>query len=91
MRGEAFLRRRVAFNARELSGAFGDIGTDLPLVLGLVAINGLDAASVFTLFGAFQVHPARAGGSPASSGGSAIGRGPEARGLPQLDPDRAAM
>jgi len=53
--GEASVAGRIAFNLRELSGAFGDIGTDLPLLLGLVAINGLDASSVFVLFGVFQI------------------------------------
>jgi hypothetical protein len=50
-----FLGGRVAFNRLELAGAFGDIGTDLPLILGMVAINHLDPASVFIMFGVFQI------------------------------------
>ncbi|MFQ5838558.1 MAG: putative sulfate/molybdate transporter [Thermoplasmata archaeon] len=45
----------VSFNRNELAGAFGDIGTDLPLILGMVAINGLDATSAFVMFGVFQI------------------------------------
>ncbi len=45
----------LAFNRRELAGAFGDLGTDLPLILGMVVINGLDATSTFVMFGALQV------------------------------------
>ncbi len=54
----------VAFNRRELAGAFGDIGTDLPLILGMVAINGLDAASAFVMFGVFQILTALRYGLP---------------------------
>ncbi|MFQ6012063.1 MAG: putative sulfate/molybdate transporter [Thermoplasmata archaeon] len=45
----------IAFNRNELGGAFGDIGTDLPLILALIAINGLDATSAFVMFGVFQL------------------------------------
>jgi MFS superfamily sulfate permease-like transporter len=46
---------RLRFDRHELAGAFGDIGTDLPLIVGLVASCKLDAASVCTLFGAQQI------------------------------------
>lgn len=46
---------RVRFDRHELAGAFGDIGTDLPLLIGLVATCGLDAASVCITFGALQI------------------------------------
>lgn len=46
---------RVRFDRHELAGAFGDIGTDLPLLIALVVTCKLDASSVFTLFGAMQV------------------------------------
>ncbi len=46
---------RVRFDRQELAGAFGDIGTDLPLLIALVATCKLDASSVFTIFGALQV------------------------------------
>ena len=46
---------RIRFDRHELAGAFGDIGTDLPLLIGLCATARLDSASVFTLFGAMQI------------------------------------
>lgn len=45
----------LAFNRHELAGAFGDIGTDLPLLIALIATCGLDAASVCIMFGALQI------------------------------------
>jgi MYXO-CTERM domain-containing protein len=46
---------RVRFDRHELAGAFGDIGTDLPLLIALVVTCGLDAASVCIVFGALQI------------------------------------
>lgn len=40
---------------RELSGAFGDLGTDLPLLLGLVTLCGLGVINTFVVFGLFQI------------------------------------
>ena len=54
----------IAFNRNELGGAFGDIGTDLPLILALIAINGLDATSAFVMFGVFQLLTALRYGIP---------------------------
>jgi len=48
-------RGRIVFNRNELSGAFGDIGTDFPLVVGMILAAGLDPASVLIVFGAMQV------------------------------------
>lgn len=48
-------RPRLRFDRRELAGAFGDIGTDLPILVALVASCDLDAASVFVCFGALQI------------------------------------
>jgi len=45
----------IRFDRNELAGAFGDIGTDLPLIVGLVLTAGLDSASVLILFGAMQI------------------------------------
>ncbi len=45
---------RLRFDRNELAGAFGDIGTDLPLIAGMILASGLDAASVLVLFGALQ-------------------------------------
>jgi hypothetical protein len=46
---------RVRFDRHEVAGAFGDIGTDLPLLVGLIAFCGLDAASVCIVFGVLQM------------------------------------
>jgi MFS superfamily sulfate permease-like transporter len=46
---------RLRFDRHELAGAFGDIGTDLPLLIGLIAFCGLDPASVCLVFGALQI------------------------------------
>ena len=36
---------RFRFDRNELAGAFGDIGTDVPLIVGMVVAAGLDVAS----------------------------------------------
>jgi hypothetical protein len=48
-------RPRLRFNRQEWSGAFGDLGTDLPLVVGMILAAGLDATSVLAVFGTMQV------------------------------------
>lgn len=45
----------IRFDRNELAGAFGDVGTDLPLLSGMILASGMDAASVLTLFGALQI------------------------------------
>ncbi len=59
-----FLKGRIRFDRHELAGSFGDIGTDLPLVLGLILACGLDGASSFILFGAMQILTGLAYGLP---------------------------
>lgn len=46
---------RLRFDRHELAGAFGDIGTDLPLLVALIATCGLDAAGVCVVFGVLQI------------------------------------
>lgn len=46
---------RLRFDRNELAGAFGDIGTDLPLIVGMILAAKLDAATVLIMFGAMQV------------------------------------
>mgnify|MGYP000050081206 CR=1 FL=1 len=46
---------RIRFDRNELAGSFGDIGTDLPLILAMIAAAGLDGASVFIVFGLLQI------------------------------------
>lgn len=48
-------RGSIRFDRNELSGAFGDLGTDLPLLVGMVLAAGLDATSVLVMFGLMQV------------------------------------
>lgn len=43
------------FDRHELAGAFGDIGTDLPLIAGILLATGLDPAGVFIAFGLAQI------------------------------------
>lgn len=45
----------IKFDRNELSGAFGDIGTDLPLIIGMIVAAGLDSASVLIMFGVMQL------------------------------------
>jgi hypothetical protein len=45
---------RFRFDRNELAGAFGDIGTDLPLIVGMVLAAGLDVAGVLIMFGLMQ-------------------------------------
>ena len=49
------MARGLRFDRNEWAGSFGDIGTDLPLVFGMVLAAGLDAASVFVIFGLLQI------------------------------------
>jgi MFS superfamily sulfate permease-like transporter len=45
----------IRFDRNELAGSFGDIGTDLPLIVGIVLASGLDAGGVFAVFGLLQI------------------------------------
>lgn len=55
---------RIRFDRHELAGAFGDIGTDLPLIVGLIAFCHLDPASVCIMFGVLQIATGLAYGIP---------------------------
>ncbi|RAK70455.1 putative sulfate/molybdate transporter [Hymenobacter edaphi] len=48
-------RPRIRFDRNELAGAFGDLGTDLPLLIGIIAASDVDAAGVLIMFGLMQV------------------------------------
>ena len=48
-------KRAIAFGRQEWNGAFGDLGTDLPLLAGMILTTKLDAASVLILFGVMQI------------------------------------
>jgi MFS superfamily sulfate permease-like transporter len=49
------LRTGIRFDRNEFSGAFGDLGTDFPLIVGMILVAGLDAASVLIMFGGMQI------------------------------------
>jgi hypothetical protein len=55
---------RIRFDRNELSGAFGDLGTGFPLIVGMILAAGLDPASVLIMFGAMQVLTGLAYGIP---------------------------
>ena len=45
----------LSFSRHELAGAFGDLGTDLPLLVGVVLATGMDAPAAFVAFGLLQL------------------------------------
>ena len=48
-------RLNLRFDRNEFSGSFGDIGTDLPLIIGMVLACGLDSSSTLIMFGIMQI------------------------------------
>ena len=48
-------RPPLRFDRNELAGAFGDIGTDLPLLVGMILVARLDGTSVLVIFGVMQI------------------------------------
>src|SRR2546428_3751624 len=48
-------RPALRFDRNELSGAFGDIGTDFPLLVSMILIAKLDTAGVLIMFGLMQI------------------------------------
>lgn len=59
-----FFKNKLQFNRNEFSGAFGDIGTDLPLLLGMIWVTKIDGASVFIVYGCMQLISALIYGIP---------------------------
>ena len=47
--------RALRFDRVELAGAFGDLGTLLPIVVGMILINKLSPSTVFLAFGLFYI------------------------------------
>jgi len=47
--------KEIKFNRNEFSGAFGDIGTDFPLIIAMILTAGLESASVLIMFGLMQI------------------------------------
>ena len=48
-------RGRLRFGREEWAGSFGDLGTALPLLIGVIGATGVDAAGVFVVFGLAQL------------------------------------
>ncbi|ABZ95161.1 Conserved hypothetical protein [Leptospira biflexa serovar Patoc strain 'Patoc 1 (Ames)'] len=48
-------KSEFVFNRNEIAGAFGDIGTDFPILVAMVLASGLHAPSVFIVFGFMQI------------------------------------
>jgi SulP family sulfate permease len=46
---------RLRFNRMELAGSLGDLGTLLPIAMGMILINGLDPSGVLVAIGAFYI------------------------------------
>ncbi|MBW2072918.1 MAG: putative sulfate/molybdate transporter [Deltaproteobacteria bacterium] len=47
--------RKYRFDRMEFAGSFGDLGTLLPLAIGMIVLNGLHATNVFALIGIFYI------------------------------------
>lgn len=46
--------RPIRFDRNELAGAFGDLGTDFPLIVGMIVAARLDSTSVLVAYGLMQ-------------------------------------
>jgi len=55
---------KIIFNRNEFAGSFGDIGTDLPLIVGMVLACHLDGAAALIMFGLMQIMTGLAYGIP---------------------------
>lgn len=47
--------KKYVFNRLELAGSLGDLGTLLPLAIGMIMINGLDPTGLLFVIGAFYI------------------------------------
>ncbi|MBN2753940.1 MAG: putative sulfate/molybdate transporter [Candidatus Goldbacteria bacterium] len=61
-----FFSERIRFDRNEFLGAFGDIGTSLPLLVAVIAASGIDGAKAFIMFGLIQMVTAIIYGVPMS-------------------------
>lgn len=58
------LKTKISLNRNELSGAFGDIGTDLPLIIGMILASGLNSTNVLLAYGVMHIITALIYGIP---------------------------
>ncbi len=49
------MSNRFAFNRLELAGSLGDLGTLLPILIGMILINGLDPMGLLLIIGLFYI------------------------------------
>ena len=43
------------YSIKELAGAFGDLGTLIPFVVGYITVNQMDPAGILIAFGLFKL------------------------------------
>jgi MFS superfamily sulfate permease-like transporter len=48
-------RRGNVYDLRELAGAFGDLGTLIPFLVGYITVNGMDPVGVLVSFGLWKI------------------------------------
>ncbi len=48
-------RGRNACNVRDLAGAFGDLGTVIPFLVGHLTVSKMDPVGVLVAFGLFKI------------------------------------
>ncbi len=49
------MRRAYRFNRMEIAGSLGDLGTLLPMAIGMILINGLSPMGIFVSIGLFYI------------------------------------
>ena len=49
------MNHQYKFNRLEFSGSLGDLGTLLPIAIGMILINGLDPSGLFLSVGIFYI------------------------------------
>ncbi len=59
-----FSKSRIRIDRNELSGAFGDIGTVFPLIVGILMVTDMNASAAFIAFGLMQMLTAMIYGIP---------------------------
>lgn len=60
----SFFKNKISINRNEISGAFGDIGTDLPILIGMILASDLNITNVFVVYGILQIITALVYGIP---------------------------
>lgn len=59
-------RRQIRIDRNELAGALGDLGTFIPLVIGITAVTGMSPVSILFAFGLFYITSGLVFGVPIS-------------------------